>query len=306
MKTVLITGATGFLGSNITRSLVEKEYHVYATHRNSSSFKRCKDFYDSIHWINIENAEWKESFSDIKVDILIHTAWQGVSSNERDNWEIQFSNFTFSKEIYEFAKFIGTKKIITLGSQAEYGIYNEEVNENFTPYPIDAYGSVKLLTLHFLRNFAIKEEIYWYWIRVFSVFGIDENENWLFPGVIKNLLKGKTIELTDGRQKYDYLHSDEFVKNLFKVIECNLNNSGVYNLCSGIGIEIKSLLNKLSQFIPDSKYLLNFGAIPYRKNQNMFMVGDNKKFESKFGRVYINDMDLNLQKTINLYKEKMK
>jgi len=306
MKTVFITGATGFLGSNITRSLVEKEYHVYATHRNNSSFKRCKDFYDSIHWINIENAEWKESFSDIKVDILIHTAWQGVSSNERDNWEIQLSNFTFSKEIYEFAKFIGTKKIITLGSQAEYGIYNEKVNENFTPYPINAYGSVKLLALHFLRNFAIKEEIYWYWIRVFSVFGIDENENWLLPGVIKNLLKGKTIELTEGRQKYDYLHSDEFVKNLFKVIECNSNNSGVYNLCSGIGIEIKSLLNKLSQFIPDSKYLLNFGAIPYRKNQNMFMVGDNKKFESKFGRVYINDMDLNLQKTINLYKEKMK
>jgi nucleoside-diphosphate-sugar epimerase len=304
MKTILITGATGFLGSNIARFLVRKGYQVYATHRNNSSFKRCEDFYDLIEWINTENAEWKKSFSKIKIDIVIHTAWQGVSANERDNWEIQLSNFKFSTEIYEFAKSAGTKKIITLGSQAEYGIYNAKVDEDYTPVPVDAYGSVKLLILYFLRNFALNTEIEWYWIRVFSVFGKDENENWLLPDVIKNLLKGIPVELTEGHQKYDYLHSDEFVKNLYKVIESASDNSGIYNLCTGNAIEIKSLLIKLTKQIPNSEHLLKFGKIPYRKNQNMFMVGDNKKFESIFGPVSVNDMDSNLQKTINLYKEK--
>ena len=303
MKTVLITGATGFIGSNITRSLIVNGYRVYATHRNSSNFKRCKDFYDSIQWINTGNDNWQEVFSNIKVDTLIHTAWQGVSTKERDNWEVQLLNFSFSKEIYEFARLIGTKKIITLGSQAEYGIYTKKVNEDFTPFPINAYGSVKLLTLFFLRNFSINKKIDWYWIRVFSVFGTNENENWLLPGVIKNLLKGNPVELTEGRQKYDYLHSDEFVKNLFKVIECDSNNSGIYNLCSGIAIEIRTLLTKLSQHLPHSEHLLKFESIPYRKSQNMYMVGDNSKFESIFGNIDRDNIDSNLQKTINLYKE---
>ena len=304
MRTVLITGATGFLGSNIARFLVEKGFKVYATHRNNSGFTRCTDFYDSIQWINTENINWKESFSHFKVDLLIHAAWQGVSSNERDNWEIQLSNIAFSKEIYEFTRKSGIKKIITLGSQAEYGFYDEKVNEEVTPDPNDAYSQAKLLTLDFLQNFALNNKIDWYWIRVFSVFGKNENKNWLLPSVIVNLLKGKPIELTEGYQKYDYMHSDDFVRNLYKVIDCSSNNSGIYNLCSGNAFEIKSLLTQLTKHIPHTDHLLKFGAIPYRKNQNMFMVGDNKKFESLFGPISINDMDLNLRKTINLYKGK--
>lgn len=304
VKNVLITGSTGFLGSNITRFLAGNGYNIYATHRNNSSFKRCNDFYNSINWINTEDDNWKELNSDIKVDLLIHTAWQGISSNDRDNWEIQLSNFAFSKEIYEFAQKVGTKKIITLGSQAEYGMYNEKVNENYTPSPFDAYGSVKLLTLYFLKNFATNYKIDWYWIRVFSVFGRDENENWLIPGVIMNLLKGNPIELTEGQQKYDYLHCDDFIVNLYKVIESTTGNSGIYNLCSGNEIEIKALLDKLTDHIPGSQHLLNFGKIPYRKNQNMFMVGDNTKFESIFGPVSKKNLDTNLQKTISLYNGK--
>jgi len=303
MNTVLITGATGFIGSNIAKSLTDKGYKVFATHRNNSSFYRCKDFKNLVQWINVENPDWKEEHTDIQIDLLIHTAWQGVSAGERDNWDIQLSNFKFSKEIFEFAKSVNVKKIISLGSQAEYGIYNQKVDEEFTPVPVDAYGSVKLLTLYFLRNFATKENIDWYWIRVFSVFGTNENGNWLLPSVILNLLQGKPVELTEGNQKYDYMHSDEFVINLQKVIECHTDNSGIYNLCSGSAVEIKSLLNTLPKYIPDSEHLLNFGSIPYRLNQNMFMVGSNKKFERIFGPVYLENMDLNLQKTIKLYKD---
>lgn len=303
IRTVLITGATGFIGSNIAQSLVDKRYKVYATHRKNSSFYRCRDFKNSLHWINVENIGWKEELSNIKIDLLIHTAWQGVSALERDDWEIQLSNFNFSKEIFELAKVIQVKKIISLGSQAEYGIYNEKVKEEYTPDPFDAYGAVKLLTLYFLRNFATNAKIDWYWVRVFSVFGTNENKNWLLPSVIQNLLHGSPIELTEGKQKYDYLHSDEFVVNLNRIIECKPNHSGVYNLCSGIATEIQSLLLKLPKYLLNTTHLLHFGAIPYRKNQNMFMVGSNKKFESTFGPVYQDNMDLNLQKTINLYKD---
>lgn len=307
MQTVLITGSTGFIGSNITRTLLERGgYRVFATHRYNSKFNRCIDYYDKVNWINTEDTKWQELFLDFKIDIIIHTAWQGVSANEREDWEVQYSNFIFSKQLFEFARDKEVPKIIVLGSQAEYGIYGDKVNEDKIPFPTESYGIVKLLTLYYLKNIAEKKNIDWYWIRVFSVYGRDENDNWLLPSVIKSLLSGNPIELTKGLQKYDYLHIEEFVNSLLKVVDCESNFSGVYNICSGIPIEIKTLIQKISLLIPGSEPLLKFGAIPYRKNQNMYMVGENKKFERVFGPIYKCDMDSNLMKTIKLYKEQTK
>lgn len=304
MKTVLITGATGFLGSNITNALVENDYIVYAIHRQGSDFYRCKKYYNKINWINVTLPSWKDSFPDRKFDILIHTAWHGIDSKSRDNWELQLINFDFSKEIFEYAADRGVKKIIALGSQAEYGVYHNKANEDDVPYPIEAYGAVKLLTLHLLNSFATIKKIEWYWIRVFSVFGTNENKNSLIPSVILKLKKGSEVELTSGNQKYDYMHSDDFVNNLLNVVETSKNCSGVFNLCSGNEIEIKSLLLKLSQHFPKVRHLMRFGAISHRPNQTMYLVGNNNKFQKAFGNILMNDLECALQKTISSYKSK--
>ena len=57
---ILLTGATGFIGSNIAKGLLDKGYKVFATHRNSSSFEKCTHFQDKIIWINTDNADWQE------------------------------------------------------------------------------------------------------------------------------------------------------------------------------------------------------------------------------------------------------
>lgn len=124
----------------------------------------------------------------------------------------------------------------------------------------------------------------------------------MIPSIIRNLLNGDFVDLTEGNQKYDYMHSDDFVINLFKVINSKTDLSGVYNLCSGNPIELRTLLINISNLIPNTRHLLNFGALPYRKNQNMFIVGNNKKFERAFGSLKLNDLESNLQTTINLYK----
>lgn len=73
---VLLTGATGFIGSNIALDLVERQIDVYATHRTSSSFEKCLQFKNNINWLNTDESNWKESIKEIKPDILIHSAWE--------------------------------------------------------------------------------------------------------------------------------------------------------------------------------------------------------------------------------------
>ena len=149
---ILITSATGFIGSNIAIALLNQNYEVYATHRNSSSFEKCITFKDKINWINTDNSDWKAYIKSIHLDQFIHTAWGGIEASDRNNWDIQISNFWYSKVLFDLMKECGVKKVIGLGSQAEYGINNFPVDENTVPMPNEAYGAIKNLTSNYLRN----------------------------------------------------------------------------------------------------------------------------------------------------------
>lgn len=303
---IIITGATGYIGSHIAKNLIDSGHKVYATCRDKSNFERCNPFIKEIIWINQDTNGWKEILKDTDLDLLIHTAWAGVSTSDRDNWDMQMTNFSYSKLIFELALRLHVKKIICLGSQAEYGEFKAKVDEAKVTYPLDAYGAVKLLTLNYLRNLAGKQSFKWYWLRVFSIIGLNENNSWLLPQVMNKLLQGQVIELTEGHQSYDYLYMDDFVSRLNKVIECDKDNSGVYNICSGREVEICQLLLLIAEKLNVSNSLLKFGAIPYRKNQNMSMVGCPDSFDNEFGYLSIDSLEVTVVKITDFYKNKFK
>lgn len=303
---IIITGVTGFLGSNIAKSLIKKGNTIFATHRTSSTFEKCIPFISEINWINIDENDWKDQFRAIKADQLIHAAWGGIGAHNRNNWETQLQNFFLSKEYFDLASDCGIKKVIAIGSQAEYGSNESSVNENTLERPNDAYGAVKTLTANYLRNLFVGTLTQWYWIRVFSVFGEGENPEWLFPYVISNLLNNKPVKLTLCEQKYNYLYIDDFLNQLFPVIQSNENKSGIYNLCNDESITINKILELVSDLMNVPRQLLQFGFLPYRPGQNMMIDGDNSKIKNNF---YINSESFigitnGLRKTINYYKNR--
>lgn len=299
---ILITGGTGFIGSNICDFLANKEHKVYCICRNKSTFDKCATFKDRVVWINIEKENWGDELKNKRFDILIHAAWTGVSVKERNNWDIQLTNFSFSKLIFQFSLEHNIKKIICLGSQAEYGVFTQKVTEEHVPYPDDAYGSVKLLIMHYLRDLSKTHNLEWYWLRVFSIIGKNENSTWLIPQVIDKLSQNQSIELTGGEQCYDYLYIDDFISRINRVISCIDDNSGVYNICSGRPIEIKQLLILIAKKMECALSLLKFGTIPYRENQNMFMVGSPCKFEKTFGVLPTDSFENSISEIIKFYK----
>ena len=303
---ILLTGATGFIGSNIAKGLLSKGYEVFAIHRASSSFEKCIPFKEQINWINTDNHDWKEQIIAIKPDQIIHAAWGGIEAADRNNWDIQIHNFWLSKKIFDLANECGIKKVIALGSQAEYGTYGFPVTETTTPMPNDAYGSVKILTANYLRNLFENSPTEWYWIRIFSVFGEGENSGWLMPIVISKLLKNQPIQLTPCEQQYNYLYIEDFVNQFLAVVKYTKNISGIYNLCSSESIVLKDLLIQIANRMGASSQLLQFGAITYRPEQNMLISADNSKFKKCFSmedEIQIG-LTTGLKKTIEYYKNK--
>jgi len=301
---VLITGATGFIGSNIAKSLLDLGIELIGTCRTTSKFDKCASFKDNIKWINTDDANWKAEVQAQQVNLLIHTAWGGIESGDRNNWDLQLKNFYFSKELYDLAINCKFNKVITLGSQAEYGSLNKEVNEETVPEPNDAYGAVKLLTMHYQRNLFEKHGISWNWIRVFSVFGPGENKAWLIPYIIQKLQAEECVELTKCEQLYNYLYIDDFCTLFNNVVLDKRKNDGVFNICNTNPVVLKDLVTDLATILNRDKTLLQFGAIPYREGQNMLIHGSNTKFMQHFMLQKNPDMNLfnGLKKTINHYK----
>lgn len=282
-KKVFITGATGFLGSHIAEEMIIQGWDIIALKRKTSNLWRCQDFSKKIHWVDSDN--WNESEKEIinfDPELFIHAAWNGINDCKRDIRAEQEENLTFLTTLLNIVKKTKINSIIALGSQAEYGYFEGCVNEDFPTRPISEYGKAKLSALSVLRSFAEKNSICWYWLRIFSVFGPRQDENWIIPAAIIHLLKKKEMLLTPCEQRYDYLFTRDFVSAITSVIKHERDSSGVYNLSGGSSIRLKEILIFLEEKLSCKEKIFQIGALPYRENQVMHLLGNSDRFYRVF------------------------
>jgi len=295
---ILLTGATGFLGSHIAEELLLQNNELILTKRTSSDLSRCFSFKNKCIWIDIDNDYWQEKICDFSPSIIINSAWGGVNANNRDNWETQLENLNFQQSILDISKKINPRQIIGIGSQAEYGNFSGCIEESYPINPNSAYGAIKFAASLFLKTFSEANNLNWYWIRLFSCFGERESLEWLIPSTINKILKKEKLELTPGDQKYSYLYVKDFSKIISLLLKSNVP-SGIYNISGKDPIKIKDLLIKIRDIV-DPDYKLYFGTLPYRDNQSMCVQGDMKKIHQFINTDY-SDFDLSLKKTVEYY-----
>lgn len=304
MAKVLITGATGFLGSNIAEFLLDQGHDIIATYRSTSSRKLCGNFENNIYWVNQDNKSWEDEIIDLKPEVVIHSAWLGVTHQDRDNWESQFSNIKYLEQLLIVAQKAAVTKFISLGSQAEYGVYNGIIDETEPCRPFQAYGCVKIICSELVRQFCSYHQIDWYWLRLFSFFGKGESENWLIPSLVKKMLTAEEMDLTAGEQKCSYLYVKDMALAIENII-CATGPSGIYNISGDKLITLKDLIEKIRNELKPG-FQLNFGNLPYRSNQVMHMQGSSAKFIKEFGVFAVSDFDESLSSTIKYLSEDLK
>lgn len=304
-KTILLSGATGFLGSHIAEGLSTHNYKVIALIRNSSDLWRCKEFKnENLVFVNIDTKDFKEIIAKHNPSVFIHTAWNGVAAKGRNDWNIQIENILFTAQMITLANELGIKKIISFGSQAEYGNFNGRINEAANCNPIIPYGAAKLAALTIFKSFCESNAINWFWFRLFSLYGAREDKNWLIPSVIENAFYNKPMHLTGCEQRYDYIYSKDFTNAIVKVIETE-SESGIFNLTSNSSMQLKEIIEKVKNLV-NPNAVFNFGALPYRPNQVMHMEGDSTKFNKQFNFEVKSDFETNIKEVLDYYLNKLK
>lgn len=300
-KYILITGITGFLGSNIAENLINN-YKVIGLKRENSNVWRCEEFKNKIIWIDIDGKkDYAKEIIKYKIDTIIHGAWIGVESNERNDWSLQIKNLQFLSELLRLAEITAVKKFIFLGSQAELGNINGIVTEDQVCEPSNAYGSVKLACLEILKTFSKNNSINWIWLRLFSLFGEKEDRTWLFPSLIEKIKTENEMDLTLGEQKYAYLYVKDFALIINKIVTLQIE-SGIYNVSSSIVKSIRSIVEEIRDRI-NPRFQLNFGALKYRDSQSMHMQGSISKLNDQIGLVEFTDFSIAIENTIKYYNK---
>lgn len=306
-KKILITGITGFLGSHLGRYFLNKGYMVIGLKRSSSDTWRCKEYYKKVLWLDLDVEEWESKASVLKPEIIIHAAWNGVTSDDRNNLQEQLSNLELLAKLLSVAKKCSAKRFIALGSQAEYGQLNKIVSEEDTLTADSAYGIVKVMASQMVNFFCTANNINWYWLRVFSVFGEKESKQWLITSVINQLLLNKPeLIFSVATQKYAYMYVEDFTKMVFEIAEKTpFPNSGIYNISAKDAVSLKSIIERIKKLSNNRNSVLSFGKLPLRARQSTHIEGNMSKFLQNVCSIQYSDIDKSLNKTIKYLKESL-
>jgi UDP-glucose 4-epimerase len=300
-KYILITGITGFLGSHIAENLINN-YIIIGLKRKNSNIWRCEEFKEKVIWIDVDgDKNYITELSNYFIDTIIHGAWIGVESNEREDFSIQAKNIQFLLDLLQVAEKASIKKFIFFGSQAEYGKINGIVTEVDDCEALNAYGSVKLACLEILKTFSKNNNINWIWLRLFSLFGEKENNTWLFPSLIEKIRNESEMNFTPGQQKYAYLYVKDFALIIDRLVKLEIQ-SGIYNVSSDTARSIRSFVEEIRDSV-NPKFQLNFGAIKYRDNQSMHIQGSINKLIDQIGKFELTDFSIAVQNTIKYYNK---
>lgn len=295
MMRIFATGSTGYLGFHFVNVAVSQGHKVLCLRRPTSKSLFEPIVEKEITWVSNEDPHMAKIINDFQPDVLFHAAWGGVRGADRDNIEIQNENIMMSRKLFELYPY---KQIIAIGSQAEYGFYNDIVRESHPLRPTMEYAKAKVQCCNEMIEYCEKHNIEWQWIRIFTVFGEKQTGGLIRMAIEKCLNKEKYLPTTLGEQRYSYLYSFDFAKAICKVLGSK-GKSGIYNLSQPNCLYSNRFVLEKIKELTDSDIVLQFGAIPYPDNQVMLMDGNVAKFEQAFGPIPLTDFEFALRNTID-------
>ena len=276
---ILITGATGFIGSRAVSYALSLGCDVIASSVDDVCVAKKHSWFDKVCYIkfDITNYTQKDLFSFFnKPDILMHLAWSGLPNyNSLHHIEENlFPSYFFVKNLAQN----GLKNVCGIGTCFEYGLQEGCMNEELNAFPVTAYSKAKNMLMDLISELNKTFDFSFKWIRLFYLYGDENKPNTLLGQLnlaIKN--KKKSFDMSAGEQIRDYLHVDKVAEYIVNIALQN-KITGIINCCSGKPISIRRFVENYMHE-NDLNIRLNFGAFPYSNYEPLAFWGNTNKLK---------------------------
>jgi nucleoside-diphosphate-sugar epimerase len=230
---------------------------------------------------------------------VVNLASYGVAPSESDPETLLDANVGALTRLLAACAGSGVR-VIHAGSCSEYDRVDQPalMTEDTPCHPSTPYGAAKLAATEWGRTLAARLGVPFVTLRLFGVYGPGESPHRIIPAVRAKLAAREPVELTHGNQVRDLTYVDDLCEALTRALDADLPTGGVYNVCSGVGVSIRSVCLSVCRALGASPELLLFGAKPLRPGELEWVVGDPSRFGTVTGWQASTSLDAGVARTL--------
>ena len=239
MKSILLTGGTGFIGNNLINSL-KGQFKIFVLKRNNNKTSNIKNDtkltqlnYSKIN--EIENLIRRK-----KITYLINLATHYTNKNDTENLiKIVNSNILFSSVVLNSLNKRYLKKVISIGTMHEH--FN---NKFFVPFNL--YAASKRAFYDIVKFYELKyPKIKFYNLKFYETFSEHDKRNKIIPALITSIKNNKPITLSSSKLRLNFIHVDDVISAIHILLKKEII-SGEYQIKSSSFTNIKKLINNIN------------------------------------------------------------
>lgn len=298
-KRVLVTGASGFIASNLVRKLIDANADVYAL--DTATNWKLEGLKINSITTDITNLEAvKKAVKQAQPQIVFHLAAYGVNQSADVQTAINV-NITGTANL--LSALVGSKieKIVHTGTCHEYGDVKGKISETNPTAPRSVYAATKAastsLCLSYCHQHALPINI----LRPFVAYGPFSNAYTIVSTTILHALNKKDIPLSSGSANRDFVFIEDVADAYIQAATTQASGE-IFNIGSGAEEQIKNVVTKTLSLMGNPVKPL-FGALPDRVGEISHLQADNSKAKKMLGWKPETTLEQGLKKTIEWFKE---
>ena len=231
MRSAMVSGASGFIGSYLTKRLLEEGVKVYGI---GTSRKKLDDLRFEGDFVPIV-ADFRSYDSleryidDEEIDVFYHMAWEGGFTSALKDHKLQYKNSKAACDaIVSASKMKSVKKFVYAGTVNQMEIYQFLYKDDFIPRNNWVYASTKVAADMICRTLAYNYGMEYCCALIPLLYGVGNASPQLINIVIKNCYSGTPSKLIKGDNKYDIVHVSDVVEGLYRIGTTGKNMRSYY------------------------------------------------------------------------------
>lgn len=283
---VLVTGISGFIGSQLARRLVSEGARVHGLVRHNSDLWRIQDLKKHLNTFYADLRDFRglsEAVRDIRPQKVFHLA---ACVNVARSIEVMDDaidvNVKGTMNLLQALGGTGYDCFVNTGSSEEYGDNPVPFREDQTPNPVSPYSASKAATTMFCQMLHRTMGMPIVTLRPFLTYGPSQESNMLIPSLIRKTMRGEPLEMTPGEQTRDFNYVEDVVDGFIRASIAPGATGQIINIGSGIEYQVRQVAEMVVRLM-NSPVGPKFGALSYRPGEAWHFYCDNSKAREILG-----------------------